>query len=156
MVTVSDFLKNLRGVDINSLTDTIIKEEQVKIIDLNRRDQILNKGIDSEGKGLGGYAMSTQGYYNDDVESGYVTDFTGANKKYNKTYNLFWTGESYKGFKAWREGLMLYVSTNARGIELFKMNGGSDIFGFTTENDKKINWEIIAPKLNEKIRKILL
>lgn len=150
MVTVSDFLKNLRGVDINSLTDTIIKEEQVKIIDLNREDQIFRKGIDADGKSLPQYKKATQSFYNRNPPS----DKKGQDK--SGTFNLFWTGESYKGFKAWREGLMLYVSTNARGVELFKMNGGSDIFGFTTENDKKINWEIIAPKLNEKIRKILL
>ena len=155
-VTVSDFLKNLRGVDIESLTDTIIKENHDQIVDLNRRDQILNRGVDADGKTLGGYAKSTQSFYDDDVELGIVNDFTGADKSYNSSYNLFWTGKSYKGFKAWRDGLMLYITTNARGIKLLIQNGGENIFGLTTKNDNIVNWKIIAPKLNEKIRNKLL
>ena len=117
MVTVSDFLKNLRGVDIKSLTKTIIEEEERQIVNLNRKEQIFEQGIDSEGKTLGNYSMATQGYYNADDPD----DPMGSDKRVGTRYNLFWTGQSYYGFRAYMKGLKLFITTNPRGRRLNPM-----------------------------------
>ena len=152
MVTVSDFLKNLRAIDFKSLTKTIVEENEKAIVDLNRRDQIFDKGIDAEGRKLSTYAPSTQSIF-DTQDNG--SDM-GRHKPTGYSYNLFWTGQSYYGFYAYVRGLNLYITTNARGRKLLIQNGGENIFGLTLENQNKVNWQIIAPKINEAVREKLL
>ena len=150
-VTVSDFLANLRSVDIKSLTDTIISENQNKIIDLNREDQIFNKGIDATGQKLSTYAPATQSIF----DTKEPNDTKGRHKPRGVSYNLFWTGESYRNFRAYRKGFNLFITSNSRGRKLLIENGGENIFGLTKINKDILNWSIIAVKLNDKVRKIL-
>ena len=152
MATVSGFLDKVKNVDVKSLTKAVIQENERQIINLNRKDQIFDKGIDSEGKVLGNYSPSTQAFYDKDDPN----DPMGSDKRAYSRFNLFWTGQSYYGFRAYMKGLKMFITTNSRGRKLLIENGGANVFGLTTENDRKVNWEIIAPKLNEKIRKILL
>jgi len=154
MPTVGDFLENLKKVDVKSLTKAVVAEKsvQVRIVDLNREDQIAVGGIDSKGKPLLTYAASTQRFY----DANPPNDTGGMFKDYKTPYNLFWTGKSYYGFRAYVKGNKLYITTNPRGRKLLILNGGDEIFGLTDGNAAIANWEIIAPKLNESIRKILI
>lgn len=152
MATVSDFRKNLKNVDVESLTKAIINDNQVVIVDLNREDQIAVRGIDSKGQSLSVYAPRTQSIY----DASPPADLGGMFKTWKTAYNMFWTGKSYYGFKAYMKGMKLHITTNSRGRKLLFMNGGPDIFGLTPENADIVNWEIIAPKLNESIKKKLL
>ena len=152
MVTVSDFLENLRAIDFKSLTKTIVEDNQKAIVDLNRRDQIFDRGIDALGNKLPTYAASTQSIF-DTKDNG--SDM-GRHKPKGYSYNLFWTGQSYYGFYAYVKGLNLYITTDTRGRKLLIQNGGENIFGLTLENQNKVNWQIIAPKINEEVRRKLL
>jgi len=152
MSTVSDLKKRLLKVDIRSLTADIVKDKEQIIVDLNREDQIFIKGVDAKGNPLDKYAKSTMKKYHDDPPA----DMTGMIKDGGETYNLFWTGKSYYGFKAYIRGTNLYITTNSRGRKLLMENGGSSIFGLTPDNQEIVNWDIIAPELIERIRKKIL
>ena len=154
MPTVSDFRENLMKVDVKSLTKAIVTKPsvQTQIVDLNREDQIAIKGIDSKGQPLFTYAAATQSIY----DANPPMDLGGMFKEFKTPFNLFWTGRSYYGFKAYIKGDKLYITTNSRGRKLLMMNGGDEIFGLTPENAIIANWEIIAPELNEHFRQQLL
>jgi hypothetical protein len=151
MPTVSDFRKNLKMVDVKSLTTLVVEQNQNEIVNLNREDQIFKQGVDSQGRPLPFYSMATQAIYDQDPPA----DTRGENKPFGESFNLFWSGDSYHSFFAYVKGDKLYITTSPRGRKLLLMNGGEEIFGLTTDNTYKVNWEIIAPKLNEAIRQKL-
>ena len=152
MVTVVDFLDNLKRVDVGSITASIVKESEKEIVDLNRYDQIFLKGIDADGNTLLMYSPFTQAFYDRDD----ILDTMGENKSRFDRYNMFWTGRSYSSFKAYVKGDNLFITADARARKLLIQNSSDAIFGLTDENQDKVNWEIIATKLNGKIRDILL
>lgn len=152
MPTISDFLENVRKIDVESLIKAVVSENQMAIIDLNRHDQIFEKGIDSLGQSLFNYAPATQEFYDKKPPA----DIMGENKGEDRRFNLFWTGDSYYSFYAYVKGDKLYITTSPRGRKLLIMNGGTEIFGLTNENSDIANWDIIAPKLNAKIKNKLL
>jgi len=152
MPTVSDFLINVKKIDVKSLIKAVVRENEVQIINLNREDQIFKKGIDSKGRSLFHYEQATQGFYDDNPP----TDNRGENKGTDKRYNLFWTGDSYYSFYAYVKGDKLYITTSPRGRKLLMMHGGKEIFGLTNQNSDVANWDIIAPALNGKIKKLLI
>jgi len=153
-MTVTDFSDNLRKVDVDTLTEEIIVLEMEEIVDLNREDQIFQRGEDAEGRAIMTYDKSTQKKYNRDVKSGYVKDEYGEDKT-DTRYNMFWTGRSYKNFKAYKKGRTMYITTDKRGQDLLERNAGRNIFGLNPVNAEIANWRIILPRLNEKIRNIL-
>ena len=157
MPTVSDFRENLKKLTeqkVKSLTKAIVSDGivETKLINLNRHDQIFLKGIDSNGRSLFEYSPATQGIYDRKPP----VDTMGENKPFNSPYNLFWSGDSYYSFWAYVKGNKLFITSSQRGRRLLLMHGGPDIFGLTPENAMIANWEIIAPRLNEAIRKELL
>lgn len=152
MSTVSDLKKRLLKVDVRSLTADIVKDKEQIIVDLNREDQIFIDGVDALGRPLDKYANNTQAYYDREPPN----DLTGMFKTGGESFNLFWSGKSYYGFKTYIRGNNLYITTNQRGRTLLIENGGSNIFGLTPDNQEVVNWEIIAPELIEQIKKQVL
>jgi hypothetical protein len=152
MPTVSDFLNNVRKIDVKSLIKAVVSENEIRIIDLNREDQIFKKGIDSNGRSLFHYELATQGMF----DANEPLDTKGQNKSVSDRYNLFWSGDSYYSFYAYVKGDKLYITTSSRGRRLLQLHGGSEIFGLTNENSEIANWSIIAPALNVKIKNELL
>jgi len=152
MPTISDFLNNVQKIDVKSLIKAVVSENEIAIIDLNRRDQIFEKGIDSLGQSFFTYSQATQGFYDADDP----TDGFGSNKGSDKRYNMFWSGDSYQSFYAYVKGNKLFITTSPRGRKLLIMHGGTEIFGLTNRNSDIVNWNIIAPKLNVKIKQQLL
>jgi len=150
-VTIDDFIHNLNNVDVDKITSDVIKVKMDDIVDLNREDQIFQRGEDAKGRSLSKYSPRTQKIYNRHPPA----DLYGGDKAEGRTFNLFWTGTSYKGFKAWSKGRIMYITTNERGQKLLERNSSADIFGLNPENAEIANWEIILPVLNERIQKIL-
>lgn len=153
MVTVVDFLGNLQKVDVKSITETIVKEKEASIVDLNRYDQIFLQGVDADGKSLYTYSPFTQQFYDNDES---IMDRMGENKSRFDRLNMFWTGRSYHSFQAYVRGNSLYITADARARKLLIQNSSDSIFGLTDRNKEIVNWEIIAPELNDRIREMLL
>ena len=152
MPTVSDFLENVKKIDVKSLIKACVSENEIRIINLNREDQIFKDGIDSNGQSLFNYAPATQNFFDKNPP----TEHRGENKGERDRYNLFWSGDSYHSFFAYVKGNKLFITTSPRGRKRLMLHGGQEIFGLTNKNSEIANWDIIAPCLNEKIRKQLL
>lgn len=152
MPTVSDFRENLKRIDVKSLTKLVVEQNQNAIVNLNREDQIFKQGIDSTGRSLPFYSPATQTIYDSEPP----IDTRGENKGRTMPYNMFWTGDSYHSFYAYMKGNAVYITTSQRGRRLLLLNAGPDVFGLTDANKNILNWQIIAPKLNEAIRQKLL
>lgn len=142
--TVFDYMQAVQQV-INAIpkeTERIVKEKSEKIIDLNRDDQLYDKGINSDGGLLKPYSPTT------------ILFKKQEGKIYNHT-TLFQEGNFYKGFKLKINYPTISIySTDVKSSDLMDKYG-TNIFGLITENQKKVNYEIIQPELNAYIKKYL-
>lgn len=143
--TVFDYMQAVQKVIDNLPKETtrIAKEQSEKIIDLNRDNQLYDQGINSDGSKL------FPSYAN-------LTRQIKANKSqpFNRV-TLFDTGDFYRGFKLRINYPIISIySTDSKSSDLMDKYG-TNIFGLITENQKKVNYEIIQPELHEYIRKYL-
>ena len=114
----------------------IVAEIQEIIIDYNREKQLFDKGIDSKGSLLKAYKP-----------------FTIALKKqkgevYNRT-TLLDTEDFYKGFYLTAKNGNFEINSSDIKTPALKKKYGDDIFGLTPDNEGKINFEEIYPRLLE-------
>ncbi len=141
--TVSPIIDDLKQIKsgLEKKAHQIIEDNEDAILDYNRKKQLFNKGIDSEGKKLTPqYAKST--------------------KKRKKRKGLptsrvthFDTGEHYKNFKIETKNEYYKVfadTTTSKGFDLadhLNERYGGKVYGLTKDNNNKINEEIILPNL---------
>lgn len=105
------------------------KEFQVWILDLIRDDQLMEKGVDEDGKVIGTYSWATQNIYN-------------SSKIEGEHYTLFDTGDFYKS-------MVILLGTNYFEIDAdpIKENAnlftkyGEGIIGLTEESLEKLRVE---------------
>lgn len=114
----------------------IVAEIQDIILDYNREKQMFGKGIDSTGSLLKAYKP-----------------FTIALKKqkgevYNRT-TLLDTEDFYKGFYLTANNGVFEINSSDIKTPALKEKYGNDIFGLTPDNEGKINFEEIYPRLIE-------
>jgi len=143
MVSIDTYLDKLDFIiaNLEKETDAIILKNKEKILDLNRENQLFDKGIDSFGK------MITPAY----------SPFTVSSKRiFNLPYNrvtLFQTGAFYNAFDIMnRKGQITIFSRDSKTTDL-QDKYGSEIFGLTNENEKILNYQIIKPELLNFINK---
>lgn len=143
--TASTYLENLIMVRDN-LPDEVAKiiyKNEIEIIDLNREDQLFNKGIAVDGSILGLYSHNYQG-------SG-----RGFPKQKNSKYNFFNTGELFNSFDIIANGYELEIRNNDSKVGLLLTAVDSEFIGLTSENQKKLNYDIIYPEILEYVNKYL-
>lgn len=126
-------IKDTRS-DLESQALLIIAEIQEWIIDLNREEQLFEKGIDSKGSLLKPY-----------------TSYTIALKKqkgevYNRT-TLLDTGDFYEGFYLTAKNGFIEVSSSDDKTGKLKSKYGKNIFGFTVDHELIINERILEELL---------
>ena len=156
MTTVSDLKGKLMSIDIGSLVKSVVKENEKAIVDLNREDQIFQKGIDANGRSLFKYERSTQGTWLAEYRANLIPNPKGGNKTFGEPYNMFWTGSSYNTFKAYLRGATsLFITAAPFARKRLIDNSSPNIFGLTDDNERIANYDIILPALNEKIKKLL-
>ncbi|MEZ7496471.1 hypothetical protein QO206_13315 [Leeuwenhoekiella aequorea] len=114
----------------------IVAEIQEIIIDYNRERQLFDKGIDSKGSLLKAYKP-----------------FTIALKKqkgevYNRT-TLLDTEDFYKGFYLTAKNGTFEINSSDDKTPALKKKYGADIFGLIPDNEGKVNFEEIYPRLLE-------
>ena len=137
------FVKNVRD-NIPQQTEGIINRNKDKIIALNTKDQLYNKGEDSLGLSLKPYSFFT-------VE---IKQLIG--QPYDRT-TLNYSGAFYNGFYLTYDKSTFklnFASNDSKSNELVGKYG-ENIFGLTLENQKTLNNEIILPELLEYIRRYL-
>ena len=114
----------------------IYKKEDI-ILDLNREDQLFNRGLLPNGMFSNSYKKTTQGFTR------------GYPKEKSRLFNFFDTGEMFDAFKMNTDGFELEIINNDPKVSLVSALAGGNIIGLTIENQKKLNYEIILPEILE-------
>lgn len=132
---------------IEYASERIVKELTAKIIELNTDGQLF-QGLNTKGQIIGRYSKATE------------TQFGGAEKgKYaGDPYNFEDTGDLFKAFSLnYGGGRLDIFSTDSKVPELKKKyeKGGGKLFGLTIDNQHKLNYEMMKPKLIQFIKQTL-
>jgi hypothetical protein len=136
--TVSDYLEKVMRVksQIGNEVDDIIRSKEEEILDLNREDQLFNKGIDTDGLLLGQYARTLNG------------STRGYPKTQGDPFNFYDTGSLFNGFSLLSEGnanKVVISNSDSKVSQLTTQYG--NFVGLTEENQYKLNYDIIYPEL---------
>lgn len=136
--TVSDYMERLIRVQsqLGNEVDDIINAKEEEILDLNREDQLFNKGIDTDGLLLGKYSNTFQG------------NTRGYPKNAGDPFNFYATGSLFSNFSLLSQGNenKVVISNSDSKVSLLTNQYGNFI-GLTEENKYKLNYEIIYPEL---------
>ena len=144
--TVKDYIDFLNDVirNLPAQTEGIIMRHEQEILDLNRENQLRDKGIDSNSLELQAYEPFTI-----EIKQliGQPTDRT----------TLFYSGDFYKSFSLSfdKETLTLTIEANDEKTPKLFVKYGKSILGLTKENKDFLNYQILRPELKEYINKYL-
>lgn len=144
--TIDKYLENLELVmrNLPNKVESIIQANAEQILDLNRQDQLYDKGEKANHVRLKEYAYFT------------VQIKQLLSQPYDRT-TLFYSGQFYEGFYyKFDQGdysLEIY-SHNEKAPELVAKYG-KEIFGLNDENRLYLNRSILKPKLDEWLLKYL-
>lgn len=138
---LTNIIKKVSKLDGNkivrqSLNNTSIQQD---ILDLNKQDQLYNKGIDAKGDSLGEYSLST-------IDG--TSNFEGKKQKGQRFDHITLndTGDFYNSFifKNNKDNFEIEADTLKEGTDLID-NFGKDILGITDENKSKLAGWLIEP-----------
>lgn len=145
-------IDNVKNLETNKICFLVFRDKTVQkiIIDLNRIDQLLYKGVKSDNSTLPLYSVSYQKVYS----------FEGVSraKTAGEPYLLLDTGEFYKSFRLLQDktGFTILANDEKDNGTLQDMYGsGVPILGLTDESISKLTDEI-KPYLLEAIRAEIL
>lgn len=144
--TVSDYLEKVMRVQsqIGNEVDDIVRSKEEEILNLNREDQLFDKGIDTNGLLLGQYARTLNG-----TTRGYP-------KTQGSPFNFYDTGSLFSNFSLLsnsNDNKVIIENSDSKVSLLTKKYG--DFVGLTEENQYKLNYEIIYPELMAFIKQYL-
>ena len=132
---------------IEQETATIISDNEVKILDYIRSNQLYENGIDGEGKVIGTYKRN----YNSESVGGWgnVSKITSAGlpKKIGQPYNFVWSGYTVSNFKTDYSNFELTIFNQGGSTQTLERKYGKSIFLLADENKVKLSTEIIRPNL---------
>ncbi len=144
MVTVKDLLNKLKGVNITSLTATVIKEHQNEIVQVNQI--ALDKGENYLGQTVGLYSKSTELIAKE-------APIPNLPKKAGQPYNFNWGGNLLdKMFITYRNSTIKFDSRGKGDNQKQLFVGINRLMGVNEKDSKLINNEIIKPALQKKFR----
>ena len=148
MATITQIKKkvDVARKGIPQATDKIIKDNEQLIVDLVRKNQLFENGINGLGQNIGVYK------YDYDTSDTFVQqlgafDPIGFPKKAGEPYNFYWSNGTYKGFTVKYANFELIIfSTDNKFGELVSAYG-KEIFWMTDENQIILSETIIRPGL---------
>jgi hypothetical protein len=144
--TVSDYLEKVMRVQsqIGNEVDDIVRSKEEEILNLNREDQLFDKGIDTNGLLLGQYARTLNG------------STRGYPKTQGDPFNFYDTGSLFSNFSllsSANDNKVVIENSDSKVSLLTKQYG--EFVGLTEENKYKLNYEIIYPGLMAFIKQYL-
>lgn len=128
--------------------EKIIKSLTKEIIDLVRRDQLLNEGISPTGMIIGVYSKATDNITRGKAGPGYP-------KNEGAPFNFLESGEMWSSYSIKFGDDKLTIVNTSMSLDLFMRKfrvPEEGIVGFTDYNKNKINYDLILPKLREIFR----
>lgn len=140
MGTVKELLNKLKGVDIPSLTKSVIKENEKEIISVNQQE--LSQGRNFLGQTVGTYSKTTE----------LLSKQTNPRqpKKAGQPYNFEDTGSLFDRMFLILRGIKLTINSRGKGDRdktLFVEQ--NDLLGFNDVSGDIINNQIIKPDLQK-------
>ena len=142
MKAITEFLNRAKNIrrERNRIFVQFLRGKEVQnfIIDLNREDQLFEKGINSLGELVGRYSLTTEAL------SGPLSD-----KKAGDPYNFKDTGEFFRSFTVIVSNKGFRIRANTDKPEGEEVVGSPEIIGLTNESLEKLA-ERFAPFLIQK------
>ncbi len=144
--TISDYMERLIRVQsqIGNEVDDIVISKEDEILNLNREDQLFDKGIDINGSLLGKYKNTLNG------------KGRGYPKTAGDSFNFYDTGSLFSNFSLLSQGNLnkVIINNSDEKVGILTSSYGNFI-GLTEENKNKLNYEIIYPELMAFIKQYL-
>ena len=143
---VQKYLSGVGGVknNLSNMIREILRDKWTEVFKI-LTDEQLGLGLDAKGKVIGRYSKATEGYAADPENRPRQPKIAG------EPFNFEWTGglfdELYLTFDS-KDSYTLF-SYDAKATFLKDTYG--DIFDFTEAHNYRINFEIIAPELDNKL-----
>lgn len=145
-------IQNVKKLETNKICFLVFRDKTVQkiVIDLNRIDQLLDKGVKSDNSTLPLYSVSYQKVYS----------FEGVSraKTAGEPYLLLDTGDFYKSFRLLQDktGFKILANDEKENGTLQDMYGnGVPILGLTEESISKLTEEV-QPYILQAIREQIL
>jgi hypothetical protein len=145
-------IDNIKNLETNKICFLVFRDKTVQkiVIDLNRIDQLLEKGVKSDNSTLPLYLVSYQKVYS----------FEGVSKskKAKEPYLLLDTGDYYRSFRLKQDktGFTILANDEKENGTLQEMYGnGVPILGLTEESISKLTEEV-QPYILQAIREQIL
>lgn len=145
-------IQNVKNLETNKICFLVFRDKTVQkiVIDLNRIDQLLDKGVKSDNSTLPLYSVSYQKVYS----------FEGVSraKTAGEPYLLLDTGDFYKSFRLLQDktGFKILANDEKEDGTLQDMYGnGVPILGLTEESISKLTEEV-QPYIIQAIREQIL
>lgn len=143
---VKKTLKFYATLDINKVLFEVYKDRgiQVRIIDLNRFDQLFDKGVNAKGKLIGTYkqAKTRSGSFSSPLRS-----VSASRKSIGDVYNFLDRGDLFGSMTFTPLSNGFELDTN-EGIKIEFRSDVSDLIGLTDESIDELG-NILIPKVNE-------
>jgi hypothetical protein len=146
MVTVKDLLNKLKGVNITSLTATVIKEKTKEIIEVNQKE--LREGKNFVGQTVGLYAKSTELISKE-------SPTPNQPKIAGQPYNFDWSGNLFeREFITYSNAKIKFDSRGKGDNQKQLFVSVNRLLGVDEKGEKIINFEIVLPGLQKKFKAI--
>jgi len=145
-MNVLDYKNKLNSISVQSLVKDAVNRNKFQIIELNQIE--LDQGKNYLGQVVGKYAKST--------ELIAKTENPRQPKKAGQPYNFEYTGALFDGMFIKYDGKAIKINSKGLGDnekQLFLEIGKA--LGFTEESGVIINYDILLPDLQQKIKQIL-
>ena len=146
MVTVKDLLKKLKGVNITSLTATVIKDNQNQIVQVNQI--ALDKGENYLGQTVGLYSKATELIAKENP-------IPNQPKKAGQPYNFDWSGNLLERMFITYSNAKIKFDSRGKGDNQKQLFVSVNrLLGVDEKGEKIINFEIVLPGLQKKFKAI--
>jgi len=141
-VNLFEFNNRLQRFDVNKAIEEIIDKNEQAILDLNRKDQLFEKGENREGRVIGYYKPLTE-------------ILSGGKKKAGDPFTFYDTGSLYSKFQLnYKNGTLDFFSTDSKVPLLEKKYG--NLFGTNPKNTIKVVEVYINPNLLQLFKREVL
>lgn len=134
---------------IESDIDAILKILKDDIIEINREDNLFQEGVGTDGETLGVYSKATE-------EMTQGIQGVGYPKRAGSPYNFYDSGEMFKSFdlRVGRDSFTIFNTSDS--LKAFSKRTGipeNRIIGLPTDDQRKVNFEMILPLLRDFFRR---
>lgn len=131
-----ELAKKASKLNVHELLNHVLSDPQIQeeIIDLNKINQLFEKGLNADGEIIGLYSATTE-------------RLSGGEKRAGTPYTLKDTGQFYESFKIYLEDTEFFIAANPiKGNDNLFEKYGENILGLTIESK-----EILKPSILENI-----